>query len=118
MPTQNDYLAALIEIFGNDFVNPILDLNQLKKTSSISEFQFAFNRLLPQCNLSTNLAISCYFGGLKEELVNPLMMHDTQTLPKKYSLARSAEEIMATNNRSMRHGLSSGSIGIIKRTNF
>ncbi|XP_070032843.1 uncharacterized protein [Nicotiana tomentosiformis] len=77
-PNWEEYLAALVEIFSEEFAYPIQD-------------------------------ISCFLGGLKEELVNPVKMHEPQTLSKTYRLARLAEETLAANFRAHKHYPSDGS---------
>ncbi|XP_019258307.1 PREDICTED: uncharacterized protein LOC109236562 [Nicotiana attenuata] len=81
VPDWDEYLAALIETFSEDFSDPMLELKQLRQTGSVRKFQFAFARLLAQCDLSVNQAISCFLGGLKEELVNPAKVSSTIAVP-------------------------------------
>lgn len=100
LPDWEEYLAALIETFSEEFLDPMLELKQLRQTGSVREFQFAFARLLAQCDLSVSQAISCFLGGLKEELVNPVKMHEPQTLSKAYRLAILAEATLAANARA------------------
>ncbi|XP_075090372.1 uncharacterized protein LOC142171540 [Nicotiana tabacum] len=99
----DEYIAELIETFSGDFSDPMLELKQLKQTGSIREFQFAFDRLVAQCNLTVEQAISCFLGGLKKELVHPIMMHEPKTLAKTYRLARLAEATLAANARVHKH---------------
>ncbi|XP_019246354.1 PREDICTED: uncharacterized protein LOC109226006 [Nicotiana attenuata] len=102
LPEWEEYLAVLVETFGDEFADPMLELKQLKQTGTVREFQFAFDRLVSQCSLSVDQAISCFLGGLKEELVSPIMMHEPKTLSKTYRLARLAEATLAANARSMK----------------
>ncbi|WMV32511.1 hypothetical protein MTR67_025896 [Solanum verrucosum] len=78
----DEYLRAITKTFGDDFTDPMLELKQLRQTGTVREFQFAFSRLLTQCNLTTAQAISCFLGGLKDELVGTIMMHEPLTLSK------------------------------------
>ncbi|XP_075103528.1 uncharacterized protein LOC142178099 [Nicotiana tabacum] len=89
LPARDEYIAELIEAFSGDFSDPMLELKQLKQTGSIREFQFAFDRLVAQCNLTVEQAISCFLDGLKEELVNPIMMHEPKTLQRLGPVVRS-----------------------------
>lgn len=76
MPAWDEYIVELIEIFGEEFADTMLELKQLRQTGSVREFQFVFDRLLSQCSLTVEQAISCFLGGLKEELVHPIKMHE------------------------------------------
>ncbi|XP_019259126.1 PREDICTED: uncharacterized protein LOC109237290 [Nicotiana attenuata] len=84
LPEWEEYLAVLVETFGDEFADPMLELKQLKQT-----------------------------GGLKEELVHPIMMHEPKTLSKTYRLASLAEATLAANARSMK--LSPGTYQHINR---
>nr|XP_009616134.1 uncharacterized protein LOC104108732 [Nicotiana tomentosiformis] len=92
-----EYLASLVETSGEEFADPMLELKQLRQTRSVRECQFSFARLLAQCDLSVSQAISCFLGGLKEELANPVKLHEPQTLSKTYRLTRLAEATLAAN---------------------
>ncbi|KAH0697641.1 hypothetical protein KY290_015524 [Solanum tuberosum] len=96
----DEYLRAITETFGDDFADPMLELKQLRQTGTVREFQFAFSRLLTQCNLTTAQAISCFLGGLKDELVGTILMHEPQTLSKVFRLARLTEATQLANARS------------------
>lgn len=65
MPNWEEYLGDLIEVFGCEFGDPMLELKQLRQTGTVQEFQFAFDRLLAQCNLTTKQAMLCFFGGFE-----------------------------------------------------
>ncbi|XP_059284972.1 uncharacterized protein LOC132038306 [Lycium ferocissimum] len=92
-----------------------MELKQLRQTGTVREFQFAFDRLLSQCNLFNEQAMSCFLGGLKEELIGPILMHEPQTLSKVYRLARLAEGTMNANARNQK--LTGMSSNVVKRDN-
>ncbi|XP_019240554.1 PREDICTED: uncharacterized protein LOC109220546 [Nicotiana attenuata] len=98
--------------------DPMLELKQLKQTGSVKEFQFAFARLLAQCDLTVSQAISCFLGGLKEELVNSVKMHEPQTLSKTYRLARLAEATLAANARALRSHTASVTSSHLKKSTY
>ncbi|XP_070019607.1 uncharacterized protein [Nicotiana sylvestris] len=54
--------------FGLDFDDPLEELNKVRQTSSVKEYQAAFERPLTRINLSEENASSCFLGGLKHEL--------------------------------------------------
>lgn len=103
LPAWDKYIPELIELFGEEFANPMLELKQLRQTGTVREFQFAFDRLLARCSLTIEQAISCFLGGLKEELVHPIKMHEPKSLSKTYWLARLAEVTLAANARALKH---------------
>ncbi|XP_019263582.1 PREDICTED: uncharacterized protein LOC109241311 [Nicotiana attenuata] len=118
LPPWNEYIEALIETFSEEYTDPMLELKQLKQTGSVKEFQFAFARLLVQCDLTVSQAISCFLGKLKGELVNPVKMHEPQTLSKTYRLARLAEATLAANARALRSHTTSVSTTHLKKPSY
>ncbi|XP_019239740.1 PREDICTED: uncharacterized protein LOC109219722 [Nicotiana attenuata] len=115
LPPWDEYIGALIETFSEEYTDPMLELKQLKQTGLVKEFQFAFARLLAQCDLTVSQAISYFLGGLKEEQVNPVKMHEPQTLSKTYRLARLAEATLAANARALRSHTTSVSSTHLKK---
>lgn len=115
LPNWDEYLAALVETSSEEFSDPMLALKQLRQTGSVREFQFAFARLLAQCNLSVSQAISYFLGGLKEELLNPMKMHEPQTLSKIYRLAGLVEVTLAAHAQAQRSNSGGHSSFAIKR---
>lgn len=103
LPLWDEYITELIEAFSGDFSDPMLKLKQLKQTGFVREFQFAFDRLVAQCNLTVEQDSSCFLGGLKEELVNPIMMNEPKTLAKTCKLAMLDEATLAVNARIQKH---------------
>lgn len=105
LPSWDEYITELNEVITGDFSDHMLELKQLKQTGYVREFQFAFDRLVAQCNLTVEQAISCFLGGLKEQLLNHIMMHEPKTLAKTCRLARLAEATLAANARVQKHTL-------------
>lgn len=52
LPPWDEYIEAFIEKFSEEYTDAMLELKQLKQTGSVKEFQFAFGRLLAQCDLN------------------------------------------------------------------
>ncbi|XP_019248584.1 PREDICTED: uncharacterized protein LOC109227846 [Nicotiana attenuata] len=104
LPPWDEYIEALTETFSEEYTDLMLELKQLK--------------LLAQCDLTVSQAISCFLGGLKEELVNPIKMHEPQTLSKTYRLARLAEATLAANDRALRSSTTSVSSNHLKKPSY
>lgn len=81
----------------------MLELKQLTKIGTISKFWFEFSRLLTQCNLTTVQVISCFLGGLKDELVGTMLIHEPETLSKVIKLSRLIESTQLAKARSQEH---------------
>ncbi|MCD7448460.1 hypothetical protein HAX54_042594 [Datura stramonium] len=68
----------------------------------ITTYWIWHSRLLAQCSLTNAQAIFYFLGGLKEELVGTVLMHEPQTLSRTYRLAMSAEAAQMVNARAQK----------------
>lgn len=114
LPAWDEYISELIENFGEEFADSMLELKQLRQTGTVREFQFAFDRLIAQCSLTVEQAIFCFLGGLKEELVHPIKMHEPKSFSKTYRLARVVEETLDVNARAVKQA-SSGRYSVARK---
>ena len=86
--TWNEYLMAMVEIFGIDFDDPIEEIKKIKQVGSVKECQSVFERHLTSVNLSRENAISCFIGGLKHGLNIVVKITNSTSSSQIYTTAR------------------------------
>ncbi|XP_075076469.1 uncharacterized protein LOC142163115 [Nicotiana tabacum] len=86
-----------------------MDRKQIELVQLVSALKSSFDGMhLHQqakdgSSTSTERTHAIATGGVKEELVNPIMMHKPKSLSKTYRLARLAEATLAANAQIMKH---------------
>lgn len=81
---------------------------KVKHTSSVKEYQKAFNSVMIRLNLSVEHAVSIFLNNLKPEIINAVRVGKPYTLPQAYYLARLQKASFAAQSRAIR-GSSTGS---------
>ncbi|GKA56752.1 reverse transcriptase [Tanacetum coccineum] len=89
------YEQEALSRFGAVFEDPMVELKNLKQTSTIKSYQDQFESLLNKVDLLESYAISLFVGGLKDERSMSIRMFKLTTLAGVFSIARMQE---ATNN--------------------
>ncbi|GJX58361.1 retrotransposon-related protein [Tanacetum coccineum] len=89
------YEQEALKRFGAVFEDPMVDLKNLKQTSTVQVYQDQFESLLNKLELLESYAVSLFVGGLKDEISMPIRMFKLTTLADAFSMARMQE---ATNN--------------------
>lgn len=78
-------------------------LSKLKQVGTLEEYKNQFDTLaLKVHRLSEGHKLSCFLGGLCDELCVPVRMFNPKSLVDAYSLARMQEECVLTTRRSSR----------------
>ncbi|PKA64689.1 putative mitochondrial protein [Apostasia shenzhenica] len=91
----NVYKEAIKERFGNTaFDDPMYELNTLRQTGTVQEYNNYFDAILTRLNLPEPYAISCYLGGLKEELLGLVRIMKPKSLREAFSLAKMQESTL------------------------
>ena len=73
------------------FEDPLMELKNLKHTTSIQVYQDTFESLLNKVELTEKQAISLYIGGLKEEIGILMRMLNATTLPDVFAWSKMEE---------------------------
>ncbi|GJU88044.1 reverse transcriptase [Tanacetum coccineum] len=89
------YEQEALSRFGAVFEDPMVELKNLKQTSTVKSYQDQFESLLNKVDLLESYAISLFVGGLKDESSMSIRMFKLTTLAGVFSIARMQE---ATNN--------------------
>nr|GEX37176.1 hypothetical protein [Tanacetum cinerariifolium] len=107
------YQTHVKKIFESVFEDPIMELKNLKHTTSVQVYQDSFEALLNKVNLDDSCAISLFIGGLKEEIAYAVRMFKPTSLTEVFSLAKLQEA-----SNSVTKGKHSASFGPTKNTVF
>ncbi|GKC92896.1 reverse transcriptase [Tanacetum coccineum] len=99
--------------FESVFEDPIMELKNLKQTTSVQVYQDFFEALLNKVDLDDSCAISLFIGGLKEEIAYVVRMFKPTSLTEVFSLSKLQEA-----NNSVSKGKHSASFGPPKNTVF
>nr|GEV32796.1 hypothetical protein [Tanacetum cinerariifolium] len=97
--------------FESVFEDPIMELKNLKHTTSVQVFQDSFEALLNKVDLDDSCAISLFIGGLKEEIAYDVRMFKPTSLTEVFSLSKLQEA-----SNSVTKGKHSSSFGPLKNT--
>jgi len=131
--TWPEFVCSLQIRFGKgSYDDPMETLSKLKQEGSLEEYKNLFDTLsLKVQHLPEFHKLSCFLGGLKDEIRLPVRMFNPKTLVDAYSLARMQEECILTTRRYPRsmayssqfqhpnHGLSVQlAVGFTKETPF
>ena len=96
----NVYAEQALKRFGNVFEDPMVELKNLKQTSTVQVYQDKFEDLLNRMNLTESLAMSLFIGGLKDEISMPVRMFKPLSLADLFSMAKMQKAtLLATKSR-------------------
>ena len=94
-PSWNEYTVALNIRFGNDLhYDPMAELMNLKQLGLVQTYVEKFEGLMNQVCLFEEYTISCFIGGLKEELQYTVKMFAPRSLQQAIGLAKLQEKSM------------------------
>nr|GFA96504.1 hypothetical protein [Tanacetum cinerariifolium] len=110
---QKIRLVSMHIRFESVFEDPIMELKNLKHTTSVQVYQDSFEALLNKVNLDDSCAISLFIGGLKEEIAYAVRMFKPTNLTEVFSLSKLQEA-----SNSVTKGKHSASFGPTKNTVF
>ncbi|PKA46982.1 putative mitochondrial protein [Apostasia shenzhenica] len=86
------YKEAIKERFGETaYDDPMYELSILKQTGTIQDYNNQFDALLTRVVLPENYVVSCYLGGLKEELLGMVRLMKPKSLREAFSVAKLQE---------------------------
>lgn len=93
--TWDEYVYALADRFGAEYLDPMTELVRLKQTGSVKDFQANFDNVLFRLSISNKNAISIFLNGLKPEISDDVRIGKPSTLPQAYHLPRLHESSFA-----------------------
>jgi hypothetical protein len=102
-PTWDSFLQALLVRFGPTYDDPMEALKKLQQSSTVAEYMAQFEALSNRLRgISDRNRLSCFLGGLKDEIHLPLRMLSPQTSVATFGLAKLQEEYLLSSRRSFK----------------
>ncbi|GJY85699.1 putative mitochondrial protein [Tanacetum coccineum] len=86
--SQKFCLKAIMLRFGSAYDDPMGDIKNLRHTSTIEEYQNAFDMLLSRIDFPKDQQVSCYIVGLQSEVELAVRMFRPKTLVEVYHLSK------------------------------
>ncbi len=101
-----EFVRAIQIRFGRGaYDDPMETLSKLKQDGSLEDYKTRFDTLtLKVQRLPEEHKLSCFLGGLKDEIRLPVCMFNPKSLVDTYSLARIQEECVVNSVRISRIG--------------
>jgi hypothetical protein len=99
-----DFTRAIQIRFGRGpYDDPMETLSKLKQEGLLEDYKNQFDLLALKVHRMPNeYKLSCFLGGLKDEIRLPVRMFNPKSLVKAYSLARIQEECLSNWARGVR----------------
>lgn len=91
LPGWVKYVEDITARFGELYDDPMADLKALVQTSSVQEYHDKFDALASRLNLSEEYLLSCYVGGLEDEIQLSVRMFNPKTVQQALCLAKLQE---------------------------
>ena len=91
LPPWEEYSTLVLERFGDIAEDPMADLMKLRQTGSVTYYHEAFDCLVARVELSAGHKLSCFLGGLQQEVQMMVRMFQPVSVHKAFSLARMYE---------------------------
>jgi hypothetical protein len=103
-PTWDDFIKAMQIRFGQgSYDDPMENLTKVKHVGSVEEYKTLFETLAHRVfGLSESHKLSCFLGGLKDDIRLPVRMFNPKTLVDAYSLAKIQEEYLISSRKSFK----------------
>nr|GFA28398.1 hypothetical protein [Tanacetum cinerariifolium] len=98
----NSFKEAIMQRFDSTYDDPIGVIRNLRHTSSIEEYQNAFDRFLSRIDLPEDQQVSCYIAGLQNDVELVVRMFRTKTLAEVYYLSKVQEAAIKVNKQKYR----------------
>ena len=81
----------MLEQFGEVAEDPMVDLMKLRQKGSVTDYHEEFDCLVARVELSEEHKLSCFLGGLKQEVQMMVQMFQPSFVNKAFPLARMYE---------------------------
>ncbi|KAL0331637.1 UNVERIFIED_CONTAM: hypothetical protein Sangu_1709200 [Sesamum angustifolium] len=94
-PRWEEYVRVLNDQFRTFlYEDPISELKKLKQTRMIPEYMDRFDEPINYLELTETYGISCFLGGLKDEITLQVRMFKPKMIQEIISLARLQEQAL------------------------
>ena len=91
LPLWDEYTCILLGRFGEICDDPMAKLMQLWQKGSITKYHEEFDAIVSRVDLSSSHQLSCFLGGMKQDMQMMVRMFQPTTIIKVFSLAKMYE---------------------------
>jgi len=98
-PSWKDYSQILLDRFGEVYEDPMAELMRLRKNGSVTEFHEQFDAIVSRVELAEEHQLSCFLGGLKQDVQMLVKMFQLDSIRKAFSLAKMYEFAITANSQ-------------------
>jgi hypothetical protein len=88
IPSWKEYSLMLIDRFGVVCNDPFAELMTLPEQNFVTEYHEAFDTIISRLELSEDYTLSCFMGGLKQEVQMMVRMFQSHIVRRAFSLAK------------------------------
>lgn len=91
IPSWTQFTADLTSRFGDLYDDPMAELKNLRQKGSVQDYHDSFDQIASKLSLTERDLLSCYIGGLEEEIQIRVRMFAPTTIQQACSLAKLQE---------------------------
>ncbi|GJR39964.1 putative mitochondrial protein [Tanacetum coccineum] len=93
------YETEIYKRFGPCYEDPMEEIKNLSQSGTVPEYQDKFEALISRVELTESQAISCFVGGLQQDIGLMVKMFRPKSLYDAFQLARMQESVKAANSK-------------------
>ncbi|XP_019451750.1 PREDICTED: uncharacterized protein LOC109353842 [Lupinus angustifolius] len=97
-PMWGAYVKLLIDKFGEVCDDPMVELMNLRQKGYVAKFHEEFDAVITRLELSEEYTLSCFLGGLKQEVQMMVHMFQPQSVMNAFLLAKLYEASQNSNS--------------------
>ena len=97
LPSWKDYSQILLDRFGEVCEDPMAELMRLRQKGSVTKFHEQFDAIVSRVELAEEHQLSCFLGGLKQDMQMMVRMFQHNSIMKAFSLVKIYESAITTN---------------------
>lgn len=103
LPGWDKYVEALTVRFGDIYDDPMADLKALKQVGSVQDYHDTFDALTSRLNLPEEYLLSCYLGGLEDDIQLSVRMFAPKSIQQALCLAKLQEASLSAKKTKNSH---------------
>jgi hypothetical protein len=88
LPSWEEYMNILLDRFGEIYEDPMADLMKLRQKGSVGEYHEEFDSIVSRLELSPQHQLSCFLGGLNQDVQMMVRIFQLESVRKAFSLAK------------------------------
>jgi len=96
LPSWKDYSQILLDRFDEVCEDPMAELMRLRQKGPVTKFHEQFDAIVSKVELAEEHQLSCFLGGLKQDVQMMVRMFQPDSIRKAFSLAKMYESAITT----------------------